>query len=1294
MIQTLTVTTTKKTGKNPPLLQQVGNLKDRQGLAVSGALSMALEEVNNSSEILKDVKLEANFEDTKGDRVLTTKVITQMICKGYDAFIGPEGTCFVESIVSQSQNIPMISYKCSDREASLVDTFARTEPPDTQVTKSVISLLRYYNWRKFAILYEVYWEPVATSLKDQATQNNMTVQHLRLVSNSHDCCSQSLPCCQNGYWYQTIQETRNSTRIYVFLGNKLMLIEMMNTMHALQMFDSGEYMVITVDMQTYADKEASKYLWEPKVLEKNGSNCHEAQKGFLNRGRSLLVVVSSPPNEARYSEFTKKVAEYNKKPPFLFKVPPVLGSFQKYVSIYAAYLYDAVMLYARAVDQILKSDGNITVEQAASNGTRIINILKNNTYEKGNFSVAALKPYKFLSPYNFSCDYMIVPVASFQQGENPEYKPDCPPSWKPDKDSDCHIDWPGGRKPDDEPSCGFNHEKCQSDSQRTSVVAAATLAVLLFCAGVITLSIYRKWKIEQEIEGLLWKIDPQDLHGYFTNDIMPSQSKLSLVSATSYESRCGAQVFAATGQYKGVMVRIKELKFSKKKDIARDVMKEMRVLRDIRHDNINSFIGACLEPMRDIVENEDIKLDSMFMASLVHDLIKGMIYIHGSALGFHGNLKSSNCVVTSRWVLQVTDFGLHELRHCAENESIGEHQYYRNLLWKAPELLRDPHHAPCGSQKADVYAFAIILYEIIGRKGPFGIIQRDPKDVVDLVRRQPEPGQEPFRPDLGMLNDLDVDCPDYILSCMQDCWAECPESRPDFQSVRSRLKKMKEGMHRNIMDQMMDMMEKYANNLEDLVSERTRLLIEEKQKTEDLLNRMLPAPVAEQLTKGIGVEPESFDLVTIYFSDIVGFTAMSAESTPFQVVNFLNDLYTLFDRIIRGYDVYKVETIGDAYMVVSGLPIRNYDLHAGEIASMSLELLDAVRNHRIAHRPTEVLKLRIGIHTGPVVAGVVGLTMPRYCLFGDTVNTASRMESNGEPLKIHISEQCREALLKIGGYVIEERGLVQMKGKGEVKTYWLMGATDTAIQKREASLCGGSRRQSSVPRGTSGMETQDSNTTLNNSSPATRGGRFRLPTTPPAAADTPTSVASRVTLDAGAMDHLTPPRPHRPMRESRSLDPFPPESHIDSTSHLSIQLPKRSSRSLENCVGSTAGKLIINNNHPNGDAVPIANRGDLSAEDVRAPLLGNDINDYPTLRRETFPELVPAKRWRSLEEVAGTESMVRVSGEGGKKNALARGSIRSWLVGLFNGNGLRTSDASLRKGHGYGDLQSEKESIV
>ncbi|KAF5924219.1 hypothetical protein HPG69_007439 [Diceros bicornis minor] len=243
----------------------------------------------------------------------------------------------------------------------------------------------------------------------------------------------------------------------------------------------------------------------------------------------------------------------------------------------------------------------------------------------------------------------------------------------------------------------------------------------------------------------------------------------------------------------------------------------------------------------------------------------------------------------------------------------------------------------------------------------------------------------------------------------------------------------------NILDNLLSRMEQYANNLEELVEERTQAYLEEKRKAEALLYQILPHSVAEQLKRGETVQAEAFDSVTIYFSDIVGFTALSAESTPMQVVTLLNDLYTCFDAVIDNFDVYKVETIGDAYMVVSGLPVRNGRLHAREVARMALALLDAVRSFRIRHRPQEQLRLRIGIHTGPVCAGVVGLKMPRYCLFGDTVNTASRMESNGEALKIHLSSETKAVLEEFGGFELELRGDVEMKGKGKVRTYWLLG---------------------------------------------------------------------------------------------------------------------------------------------------------------------------------------------------------------------------------------------------------------
>uniref|UniRef100_A0A668TZ09 guanylate cyclase n=1 Tax=Oreochromis aureus TaxID=47969 RepID=A0A668TZ09_OREAU len=221
-------------------------------------------------------------------------------------------------------------------------------------------------------------------------------------------------------------------------------------------------------------------------------------------------------------------------------------------------------------------------------------------------------------------------------------------------------------------------------------------------------------------------------------------------------------------------------------------------------------------------------------------------------------------------------------------------------------------------------------------------------------------------------------------------------------------------------------------------------LEEEKRKTENLLYAMLPKHVANQLKEGKKVEAGEFKECTILFSDVVTFTNICAMCEPIQIVHMLNSMYLQFDRLTTVHNVYKVETIGDAYMVVGGVPIP-VSSHAERVANFALGMIIAAKEviNPITGGP---IQIRVGLHSGPVLAGVVGEKMPRYCLFGDTVNTASRMESHGLPNKIHLSPTVYQAL-KNKCFVIQKRGEIEVKGKGSMTTYFLERNTGVSEQQ-------------------------------------------------------------------------------------------------------------------------------------------------------------------------------------------------------------------------------------------------------
>ena len=178
--------------------------------------------------------------------------------------------------------------------------------------------------------------------------------------------------------------------------------------------------------------------------------------------------------------------------------------------------------------------------------------------------------------------------------------------------------------------------------------------------------------------------------------------------------------------------------------------------------------------------------------------------------------------------------------------------------------------------------------------------------------------------------------------------------------------------------------------------------------------------------------------MTIFFSDIEGFTQIASTLDPKIVMKFLNRLFSLFDYIADKLpgQLYKIETVGDAYILASGLPEIDKN-HAVNVANFSLLLKELAGLVNVPIQDTPV-RVRIGLHTGNVAAGIVGTKMPRYCLYGDTINYASRMESTGVVGKIQISEETFECLSVTNEFIIEERGEVEVKGKGSVKTYFLI----------------------------------------------------------------------------------------------------------------------------------------------------------------------------------------------------------------------------------------------------------------
>ncbi|XP_052869354.1 atrial natriuretic peptide receptor 1 [Anopheles cruzii] len=1010
-------------------------------------IEMAKNAVTAPGGLLPNFRIEIDHRDTQCSSTFGALGAFDIFLKRKpDVFFGPICDYVIAPIARYSSvwGIPLIT------SGGLTEAFSLKAPNYRTLTRMtgnyhafglmMRELHRHYNWTIQAYLYHEHDEKSGRGFTDCS----MAITSINRAIGGNETSSGTFDeeTAKYADYLRLLRQIERRARIVIMCASPSTIREIMLAAAELNMVNSGEYVFFNVEI--FGSMAATK---QPPWYAKNDTDerNQKAKEAFT----ALLQVVAREPEDDEYRQFSQEVKELTRT-----KYNYTYAEDEP-VSTFVTAFYDAVLLYAYALNDSIVQLGEQQALRQPLNGTHLAQLMWGRSFKgiTGNVTIDAngdrISNYSLLD-LNPETGLFEV-VANYYYGGGLQFV------------EGKAIHWAGDRTkaPPDRPTCGFDGSLCPDNSLPGYAILSLVLGVCVVAMGVASFVGYRHYKLEAEINSMTWKVNPNDVlscnpsrvHRGSLHSIARRGSQATIYSEDLNSLPGDRQIYIQFGFYRGCKVAIKKINVHNI-SLNRSLMLEFKRMKDLQHDHLVRFYGACLDPhpaepfilteycpkgsLQDILENETIKLDWMFKLSLMHDACKGMAFLHSTDLHTHGALKSSNCVVDSRFVLKVTDFGLHQLRrNCGEDSDIESYAYWKKLLWTAPELLRDPRYPTASSQKGDVYSFGIIIQEIVSRQGPFYLGSDDdksPKDIIKLVKEGPGLLGAPFRPQVDESSYEDVN------NIMIKCWAEDPAERPDFGTLKSIIRKInKENESGNILDNLLQRMEQYANNLEALVDERTRDYFEEKRKCEELLYQLLPKSVAAQLIMGKSVIAETYDQVTIYFSDIVGFTAISAQSTPMQVVDLLNDLYTCFDSIVENFDVYKVETIGDAYMVVSGLPVRNGNLHAREISRMALRLLAAVYKFSIRHRPNEQLRLRIGLHSGPCVAGVVGLKMPRYCLFGDTVNTASRMESNGEALKIHVSHTTKTLLDTFGTFDVTERGLVPMKGKGEMLTYWLNG---------------------------------------------------------------------------------------------------------------------------------------------------------------------------------------------------------------------------------------------------------------
>ncbi|KPP57961.1 retinal guanylyl cyclase 2-like [Scleropages formosus] len=925
------------------------------------------------------------------------------------AFVGPAnpGYCEAASLLGKSWNKAVFSWACISHELDNLrshPTFARTVPSPSWV---LLRFMQHFRWAHVGVISseEESWVETANKVANALRAHGFPVGIVVTTSDDPSRLRRTLAKVKNVEDLRMIILCMHSALI----GGQTQKL-LLETAQDMQMTE-GSLVFVPYDTLLYS------------LPYRNVSYPALAKNTKLRRAYDAVLTVTVDSKEKSFFQAFQEAMDHGEVPRNIdpLQVSPLFGT-----------IYSSILFMANAMQRVRDSGSWLSGGNLARH-TDLLSFYGFSQHFRTNGSGVGLLDYVVLDTDGLSWELHPTHLVDMEVGMVRYFG-------RP-------IHFPNGISPRADSSCWFSHGTICSGEDFLNLFSS------LLIISRRRISQIRMVKGPNKI--LLTLADVTFINPSLSNKKLSfDESKASEIGRSASDTEHSlkspystASLAPATHEnsnvavYEGDWAWLKRLPSGNFGAIYPKTSDVFELMKDMRHENVNPFLGFFHDcgvfaivtefcsrgSLEDLLRNEDVKLDWMFKSSLLLDLIKGMKYLHHRTV-CHGRLKSRNCVVDGRFVLKVTDYGYNEVLEAQRFpyvEPPAEGQLFTSsspltlrdthvlpclciyaqaelmyclseLLWTAPEVLRGPCPGLHGSMQGDVYSFSIIMQEVCCWVQSRSLACL--AEIVQKVRRPP-----PMCRPVVSLDHAPMEC----IQLMKQCWTEQPEKRPTFDEIFDQFKNINKGKKTNIIDSMLRMLEQYSSNLEELIRERTEELEIEKQKTEKLLTQMLPPSVAEALKLGSTVEPEYFDNVTLYFSDIVGFTTISANSEPIEVVDLLNDLYTLFDAVIGNHDVYKVETIGDAYMVASGLPVPNGDRHTAEIANMALDILSAVGTFKMRHMPDVPVRIRIGLHTA---------------------------------YRIHVSHSTVRILLELKeGYKVQLRGRTELKGKGMEETYWLVG---------------------------------------------------------------------------------------------------------------------------------------------------------------------------------------------------------------------------------------------------------------